>query len=690
MADSGHTGGDKSGAWYQVPTLDGSPLTWREFKREMRWWTQSLDLSATTKYNLAARWLLRQSGIVRQRGEEFDPDDLLYKPAVMIPEPDNPGEELELEPPNYLAGIEKLLQALEKINGQTTLDKRGELRQQFYQDLRRKPGERLSEFCTRFRTLVADLRSEGVNLPNEELGWFLRDKLGLDPLRKQMLDTALSGRETYEVIEAEVLRLFKDIHLADPLFRRAETGNRPKLTIRRMFQHGSSFAPSTAAPSRASTSSTASGLRRPALSSSSGSTRRAYVTEVEPELEQPEDEVMEAVAGVEDKPDHESQPLEEYLQSEAEVFAAELASAEEQGVDPQAIEELEANFEQAAEVLVSMKEARNRLNEVRKDRQFGKPAPGSTKGNPNVPAAKKSSGRHPCFDCGNHGHWAGDRECPKPGAGLGKKTAVAKGKPQRQVRIAEALHADCVPDVISPGDHSSSFSTGKSPPAAHEHEAAVVSHDDIPLDKALFLSGCSREHSTLASSTSAQALSDDKQLVGALDSACNRTCAGPSWLDGYVRKLQQVAPLWVLELVDSSDEQENFRFGNGGLVTSSKRWRLPTLICGRIVLIWVSIVPVLSLGCLLGRDFLDAVGGILNFASTTLQCSFLSTASQRLNQMSAGHFIFPLIGEDWPRQRAGRWRTCGLDGIVELQIDPQSWLNRRLSEKNHSHCRRES
>ena len=236
MADSGHTGGDKSGAWYQVPTLDGSPLTWREFKREMRWWTQSLDLSATTKYNLAARWLLRRSGIVRQRGEEFDPDDLLYKPAVMIPDPDNPGEELELEPPNYLAGIEKLLQALEKINGQTTLDKRGELRQQFYQDLRRKPGERLSEFCTRFRTLVADLRSEGVNLPNEELGWFLRDKLGLDPLRKQMLDTALSGRETYEVIEAEVLRLFKDIHLADPLFRRAESGNRPKLTMRRMFQ----------------------------------------------------------------------------------------------------------------------------------------------------------------------------------------------------------------------------------------------------------------------------------------------------------------------------------------------------------------------------------------------------------------------------------------------------------------------
>ena len=235
MAEHGSGGGgDKSGAWYQVPTWDGSPLTWREFRREMRWWTQSLDLASTTKYNLAARWLLRQTGIVRQRGEEFDPDELCYKPAVMAPDPDHPGEELELEPPNYLAGLEKLLQALEMINGQTALDKRGELRQQFYQDLRRRPGERLSEFCTRFRTLVADLRSEGVQLPSEELGWFLRDKLGLDPLRKQMLDTALAGREKYEVIEAEVLRLFKDIHLADPLFRRSDSGNRPKLTIRNL------------------------------------------------------------------------------------------------------------------------------------------------------------------------------------------------------------------------------------------------------------------------------------------------------------------------------------------------------------------------------------------------------------------------------------------------------------------------
>ena len=128
------------------------------------------------------------------------------------------GAEVELAPADYLYGLNKLLDALESSNGLTQLDKRGELRQQFYMDLRRKAGERISEFSTRFRTLVADLKSEGVVIHDAELGWFLREKLGLDPLRRQLLDTALQGDEPHARIEAEILRLFKDLHQCDPLF----------------------------------------------------------------------------------------------------------------------------------------------------------------------------------------------------------------------------------------------------------------------------------------------------------------------------------------------------------------------------------------------------------------------------------------------------------------------------------------
>ena len=395
-------------AWYKVPTWDGSPASWRSFRREMNWWVSSLDLEGTVRYNLAARWLLRQSGIVRQRGEEFSPDDLKYRPAEYITDPES-GEEFMVQPVDYLYGLNKLLDALEGINGQTTLDKRGELRTQFYLDLRRKPAERVSEYATRFRTLVADLKTEGVTLPSSELGWFFREKLGLDPLRKQLLDTALQGRENYADIESETLRLFKDLHISDPLYRKMD-GGRSKLTIRRLFQPG---APSTSASStssgfsRSSTMSSASSFRRPSsVASGHSQTRKVLLTEVPETEEDLTAETLQTEVADEAEPAANAGGLEDMIQNEAEIFAAELQEAEEQGLDPEIIEGLESNLESAAETLVTMKEARTKLQEIRKDRGYGKAGSGSSgKGQA---ASRKASGKFPCFDCGMPGHWAGD------------------------------------------------------------------------------------------------------------------------------------------------------------------------------------------------------------------------------------------------------------------------------------------
>ena len=161
--------------WYKVPTWDGSPATWRSFQREMQWWLCSLDVESTKKFNLAARWLLRQSGVVRQRGEEFSPKELEYTREVRAKDPD--GVEIVVTPEDPFSGINKLLAALEEINGKTALDKKGELRRQFYTELSRRPGERPADFLSRFRFLVAELKSEGIDLPSSELGWFVREKL---------------------------------------------------------------------------------------------------------------------------------------------------------------------------------------------------------------------------------------------------------------------------------------------------------------------------------------------------------------------------------------------------------------------------------------------------------------------------------------------------------------------------------
>ena len=109
--------------------------------------------------------------------EEFSPEDLAYQPEVRAKDPET-GEEVTIVEEDLLAGLNKLMR-LEGLNGQSVLDRRGELRTQFYLHMARKPGERVADYTT----VVSDMKSDGVNLPDTEVGWFFKDKLGLDALR---------------------------------------------------------------------------------------------------------------------------------------------------------------------------------------------------------------------------------------------------------------------------------------------------------------------------------------------------------------------------------------------------------------------------------------------------------------------------------------------------------------------------
>ena len=249
---------------------------------------------------------------------------------------------------------------------------------------------------------------------------------------------------------------------------------------------------------------------------------------------------------------------------------------------------------------LQMREARTKLQQVRKDRGYqgpqaaGSSTSGATGGGPKrgigQSALRKQSGKHPCYDCGQHGHWAGDPECPKPGQGLLRKPCGGKGRPpvQRQVRVAE-----------------------------HLNEVQTVESRDVPDEaeirpnEVLMITSFSEAlgNSALeASKTSANQGEPrgDKTAVGALDSACNRTCAGSLWIERYLKALQN-APSEIQNLVGSIPEAESFRFGNGGVTPSYERWRLPAILNEVLVLIWVSVVPVALLGLLLGRDYLEAL-----------------------------------------------------------------------------------
>ena len=664
-------------SWFRVPTWDGSPLTWRSFRREMSWWVSSLDLESTRKYNLAAKWLLRQSGVVRQRGEEFLPEELSYKPAVTGIDPQD-GSTIEIEPEDLLFGLNKLLKALETINGKTDLDKKGELRSAFYLDLKRKPGERIGEFCTRYRTLVADLRAEGINLPSAELGWFLREKLGLDPLRKQHLETALAGKDGYEEVEGEVLRLFKELHVADPLHRKAldNRDGRPSL-MRRFLQSSSGSGTTSSGPSssrgsmpqsfRSSTTSSTTSRQsfrsRPPFPS-----RQAMATEVEVQEGEPDDAggEEELVADEEVAP---GQSLEEVLQAEAEQLATDLQELEAGGCEPELLEELESGVETAAEALVSMKEARARINDVKKDRGYGKAGAPKESAKPHGNQVSNQKKVTRCFDCDQLGHWAGDKSCPRPGAGLGRKNK----KDGKQVMITEvASEVPAVGAPLSPVNETMMVNTFAGAEMKSLSEALSSTQEDPP--EASFAAGLAR----------------DKMLVGALDTACNRTVTGMVWLKGFLDELKH-APAAVQSLLKREEEVELFRFGNGGVQRSTERWRLPMMVGDTLFCFWTSVVRVPSLGLLLGRDFLDGIGAVLSFTQRLLRCDHLQSTVVPLRQMSAGHFLLQLIPSTWCRPLDTRWRRLGQDGVIELQISASEWVRRKFGAsrsdilKEHEH-----
>ena len=665
-------------AWFKLPTWDGSPAHWRSFRKEMDWWVSSLDLEATKRYNLAARWLLRQSGVVRQRGEEFIPAELAYKKAEVVVDPDT-GEEFEVSPADPLAGLNKLLAALESINGKTDLDKKGELRSQFYLELKRKPCERISEFTTRFRTLTAEMKLEGIVLPPAELGWFLREKLGLDSIRKQLLETALQGRDRYEDVEIEVLRLFKDLHTADPLYKRSQHNDGKPSLMQRFLNHTTSHPRSSASTSGSgSVSPFGRGGRFGGSSGSVASSRHSFrssggrppprqtmVTEYEEAEEEPEYE-DEAGGGEEVGG---TQTLEEVLQCEAEQLASEIQMLEEDGnLDPSLVEELESGVEAAAESLVTMREARTKIADLKKDRGYGRVgggpgSPSKAHGN-QVNSSKKTS---KCFDCGEYGHWKGDKECQKPGAGLCKPKAKAKSK---QVLIAEVLNTEHLVEEATNEQQIHEVQAVGLVPHCTLSEALVA--DDGPPTVV--------EKSPLR-------LADDKRLVGALDSACNRTCIGPTWLNEFVAKLMEEAPKEIVALIRREKEQELFRFGNGGLQKSTERWRLPVMVGDTLVLFWTSVVSVPSLGLLLGRDFLDGVGAVLAFTRRVLRCDHLDGSLIPLRQMAAGHYLLPLLPLRWKRPGSEKWRRAGQDGVVELQLQARDWAAIRMKAQKAARSR---
>ena len=125
-------------------------------------------------------------------------------------------------------------------------------------------------------------------------------------------------------------------------------------------------------------------------------------------------------------------------------------------------------------------------------------------------------------------------------------------------------------------------------------------------------------------------------------------------------------------------EDEQFRFGNGGCLGSSERYRIPIKIENSVVLIWLSVVQCGSLGCLLGKDWLEALGAVLDFTGKRMQLKFLFPDRWiRLSKMRVGHFalnLLPVSLASWPKLSSLPWVATGRSGICEVQCEGRMQL----------------
>ncbi|CAJ1448249.1 unnamed protein product, partial [Effrenium voratum] len=399
----GYAGGfSESGFDSSIPVWDGKAESLRDFRKLVSWWVSSIDLTKTVNFNLAARFAMKQKGSARLRALEFEPADLEYRPAETQQDPETE-EELVLVEADYTRGIYKILDAWEEMVGRTLTDRRGELRERFYLHLRRPAHESVSNFALRYRTLLAELKSEGVVVDDAEAAWFYKNKLGLSGIQKQLLETTLgTNADVYADCERESFGGHHSTNVAE------------------------------------------------------NADEEWYGNYEETEAE------VVVVAGAEDCGGHPGEAGEaiearEVLQSEVEVLASELEeAAADESLDEQTLAELEGQLEQAVEALVTMREAKTRLAAVRKDRGFKGAGRGTGKG----PDKKNSQ----CRACYQHGRWAGDSECAKGGKskdGKGKKGAGRltkalnfKGQPDVKVmmssveNISEVMMAERLSEVL--------------------------------------------------------------------------------------------------------------------------------------------------------------------------------------------------------------------------------------------------
>ena len=102
----------------RIPSWDGGPRALKRFEVDVKRWLAGEDWWRVN-YNVAARFVVRQTGAARARAELFELEDLAGDDPVME------GGEV-IRPGDPAAGIKRLMAAVRELVGRTAVERKAE------------------------------------------------------------------------------------------------------------------------------------------------------------------------------------------------------------------------------------------------------------------------------------------------------------------------------------------------------------------------------------------------------------------------------------------------------------------------------------------------------------------------------------------------------------------------------------
>ena len=253
-----------------------------------------------------------------------------------------------------------------------------------------------------------------------------------------------------------------------------------------------------------------------------------------------------------------------------------------------------------------------------------------------------------CAVCNETGHWQGDPEC-KMADKMKAKSALKK--PASNVRMVER----------DPDESQLHYYNGDEDTESRAFWAWMVGRDRSGDEAAA--EAAARDHLVHRPLSRAFAVTRDMKGHMVLDTACEKTVAGLTWLHSLAMQLQAICPR--LQLMGSA-EVEHFRFGAGERQTSRTRFRLPAGIHKQHIEIRTSCLD-LVLPCLGSKELMQQLQVIIDTVNMVVYFLALSKNPVRIKLSETGQMCFEItdiIAEQYPYEQARNLEDDGKEVYV--------------------------